>query len=225
MQPDRNLSDEQLPKAQSAPLPVYTPTPNATPETSMPTVSLQPSAISQPEDEHVDTNHPETPLAQEHHESAQNQMEPVHWQAHEYVHHEKSPLWFTLFGFVTLIFMAIAVFVIKDISFAILVPVMAAALLVYTYRPPRLLDYTLSKHGLHVNDRLYSFTEFTGFRVIHDGEEYSILLVPVKRFKLGLSIYFPEERGEAIVDMLGARLPMEEHRHDFLDRIIRKLRL
>ena len=124
----------------------------------------------------------------------------------EYIHHERNILWFVVFAVVVLALMAIAIFLMDSISFAILVPVMAAALLVYVHRPPRVLDYTLSRQGLHVNDHLYPFSDFKGFGVIHDGEEYSVMLIPIKRFQPGVVVYFPEEAGEAIVDMLGARL-------------------
>lgn len=149
----------------------------------------------------------------------------VRWQAAEYIHREKDVLWYTLFALVAVILTGIAIFVMKEITFAILVPVMAVTLFIYTRRPPRVLDYTLSRQGLHVNDHLYPFAEFKSFGVIHDGDEYSVLLVPTKRFKPGVSVYFPEEAGEAIVDMLGARLPMREVHLDFMDRLIRKLRI
>ncbi len=151
--------------------------------------------------------------------------EPVHWQAHEYLHQEKGPVWFVLFGAVVLVLMAIAIFVMQAVTFAILVPVMAAALIVYSYRPPRMLNYTLSRQGLHINDRLYSFASFKGFGVIRDGKEYSVMLLPVKRFQPGVSVYFPEASGEAIVDILGARLPMQELHLDIIDTVIRKLRI
>ncbi|MDN5275217.1 MAG: hypothetical protein JWP06_1118 [Candidatus Saccharibacteria bacterium] len=221
MQPDSHLPDEQTPKESPAPLPVYTPSPSAVPQPG-PVVTLAPdgfSAVGTTLDE------PEAPISEDPEGDDVPGEEPVRWQAHEYVHHEKSPIWFIIFAIVVTAFMAVAVFVIKDISFAILVPVMAAALLVYANRPPRLLDYTLSRHGLHINDRLYSFADFKGFRVIHDGEEYSVMLIPIKRFKPGVSVYFPEEAGEAIVDMLGGRLPMQDFQLDIVDKIIRKLRL
>lgn len=153
------------------------------------------------------------------------QEQPVHWQATEYIHREKDIRWFIGFGLVTVALMVAAIFLMDSITFAILIPVMAAALLVYTHRPPRILDYTLSRQGLHINDHLYSFKEFKSFGIIHDGEEYSVMLLPTKRFHQGISVYFPEESGEAIVDMLGARLPMQELQLDLVDRIIRKLRI
>jgi hypothetical protein len=152
-------------------------------------------------------------------------QEPVRWQAQEYIQHDKNAVWFIVFAVATLGLMAIAIFLIQSITFDILVPVMAIALLVYINRPPRVLDYTLSRQGLHIDDRLYPFADFKGFGVIHDGKEFSIMLLPVKRFKPGVSVYFPEDAGEAIVDMLGVRLPMQKLELDIVDRIVRKLRI
>ncbi len=174
----------------------------------------------------VVTMAPETPLSQPTiPSSSDNDDDAVHWQAHEYIHHDKNAGWFVVFAIVVIILTAAAIFLMQSITFAILVPVMAAALLVYTHRPPRLIDYTLSRQGLHVNDQLYPFTDFKSFGVVHDGTNYFIMLIPVKRFRLGVSVYFPEDSGEAIVDMLGARLPMEELHLDAVDRLIRKLRI
>lgn len=150
---------------------------------------------------------------------------PVRWQATEYIHRDKSPLWFVVFAVVCVVLIVLAIFVIQSVTFAILIPIMAVALLVYARRPPRIIDYTLSRQGLHINDHLYPFAEFKSFGVIHGDDEYSVFLVPVKRFKPGVTVYFPEEAGEAIVDMLAARLPMRELHLDVVDRIIRKLRL
>lgn len=149
----------------------------------------------------------------------------VRWQANEYIHREKNGVWYVFFAAIVLILMASALFLMHSWTFAVLLPVMAAALIVYAKRPPRLLSYTLSRQGLHVNDRLYGFSEFKSFAVIKGDDEYSVMLVPVKRFRPGVSVYFPEDAGEAIVDTLAARLPMREAQLDAIDRLIRKLRI
>ena len=103
---------------------------------------------------------------------------------------------------------------------------MAIALVVYIRRPPRDIQYTLSgQQGLYVGDRLYHLTDFKAFGLIRDGEHHSIMLIPIKRFAPGVSVYFPEEVGEQIVDILGQRLPMETLKLDPIDVLIRKLRL
>lgn len=178
----------------------------------------------QPTSENYDeTNQPQ--VETETQTVAPDTAQPIHWQANEYIHHDRSPLWFIIFSVVIIALILLAIFVLNSITFAILVPVMAAALIVYTRRPPRVLDYTLSSKGLFINDQLYPFSEFKSFGVVKDGAEYSVMLIPVKRFHLGVSVYFPNEAGEEIVDMLGARLPMRDLDLDLLDRITRKLRI
>lgn len=198
-----------VPEEVSADGPVVTLTPEPV---ALDAVPLQPKTPSDEQDDDEVTQ-PQTPV------------EPVRWQAQEYIQHDKGALWFIAFAAVFIALMVIAIFFIKSITFNILVPVMAVALFVYVNRPPRVMDYTLSRKGLHINDTLYPFSDFKGFGVIHDGKEFSVLLLPVKRFKPGVSVYFPEESGEAIVDILGTRLPMQKLHLDIVDRIIRKLRI
>jgi hypothetical protein len=40
-----------------------------------------------------------------------------------------------------------------------------------------------------------------------------------------VTVYFPKEKGEEIGDMFGARLPMEQVKLDFIDKIVRRLRI
>lgn len=225
MQPNHDDDTWQKPSEQPSQAP-YAVT-SDTPETKSPVVSMVPEGLPDPnevvpvykeKDDPAPT--PEAPSGE-----ADTDSQPVHWQATEYIHHEKNTPWFIVFGLIVLALMAAAIFLMDSISFAVLVPIMAAALIVYVHRPPRLLDYTLGRQGLHVNDHLYSFSEFKGFGVIRDGEEYSVMLIPTKRFRPGVVVYFPEETGEAIVDMLGARLPMLKLDLDLVDKIIRKLRI
>jgi hypothetical protein len=198
-----------VPADVSADGPVVTLTPEPLPADIMP---LQTTVLADDDDEDEET-------------IGLSAAEPVRWKAQEYIQHDKGVLWFIAFAVVFVVLMAIAIFFVKSITFDILVPVMAVALFVYVNRPPRIMDYTLSRKGLHINDTLYPFSDFRGFGVVHDGKEFSVLLLPVKRFKPGVSVYFPEESGEAIVDALGTRLPMQELHLDIVDRIVRKLRI
>ena len=190
--------------------------PSSTPEQGGPVVTLSPE-VGQPVDMPSPTN--AAP------DSTAGESEPIRWQATEYIHREKDHIWFVVFVIATLVLIGAAIFLIKSLTFAILVPVMAAALFIYTRRPPRILDYTLSRHGLYINDQLFAFGEFKAFALLHGLDQYSIMMVPTKRFKPAITINFPEEVGEAIVDMLAARMPMREVEPDIVDRIIRRLHL
>ena len=153
---------------------------------------------------------------------------PVQWVAHEYIHEEKGTGWYIIFAVVVLLLIAADVLFLKSFlwTFSFLVMVMAVALVVYSRRPPRDIQYALScKQGLYIGERLYHLSDFKAFGLIKDGDHNSIMLIPVKRFAPGVSVYFPDEAGERIVDILGQRLPMETLKLDAIDILVRKLRL
>lgn len=149
----------------------------------------------------------------------------LRWQATEYIQHDRTKGWYIGFGIVILVLMALAIFLIKSITFAVLIPVMAAALFVYTRRQPAILDYTLTKKGLYINDKVYPYSNFKSFSIVSHAGHNTAQLAPRKRFQLGQSVYFPDEVGESLVDMLAARLPMQQARPDLYDRIISKLKI
>lgn len=151
---------------------------------------------------------------------------PVSWTAQEYVHMDRSPLWFVIFIVIVLGLIAVDVFLLRSWTFSALVVVMAVALVIYIRRPPRTLTYALSPaQGLYVGEKLYHYDEFKAFGLIKDGDHFSIMLIPRKRFAPGVSVFFPDDAGERIVDILGQRLPMENLKLDVVDLIVRKLRL
>lgn len=151
---------------------------------------------------------------------------PITWTAQEYVHMDKGPWWFILFTLIVLGFIALDVFFLHAWTLSVLVVVMAIAVIIYIRRPPRTLTYALSpQQGLYIGEQLYTFDQFKAFGLIQDGEHHSIMLIPRKRFAPGVSVYFPDDAGERIVDILGSRLPMENLKLDAIDLLVRKLRL
>ena len=149
---------------------------------------------------------------------------PVTWQAKEYLQQDKPPLWYVLFAVIVVAFVGVALWL-QAWTFAVLVPIMAAALAVYAHRPPRIVTYSVSEKGLTINDQLHPMGEFKSFGVLPDSELHSLMLVPVKRFRPGVTLYFPEEVGESLVDILGAYLPMRDLHVDMVDKVIHKLRI
>lgn len=152
--------------------------------------------------------------------------QPVSWTASEYIHLDRNAAWYVIFAIVVLGLIASDIFLLKSWTFSLLVIVMAIAIIVYIQRPPKDVRYTLSaQQGLYVGEKLYNLADYKAFGLIRDGEHHSIMLIPFKRFSSGISVYFPEEAGEKIVDILGAVLPMENLKLDVVDIIVRRLRL
>lgn len=150
----------------------------------------------------------------------------IEWQAKEYITAERNPLWYIGLGVFVVATIILDIFVLKTLfTVSILAIVIAAVLVVMQVRAPRMINYRLDDTGLLVDEQLYPLSEYRAFGVLHDGKENSIHLIPVKRFRPSLQVYFPLEAGEALIDSLGARLPMEELQLDFVDRIVRIFRL
>jgi hypothetical protein len=148
----------------------------------------------------------------------------VNWEAEEYLQRDKKAGWYIGFTVVVLALVALSVFL-QWWTFTVLVVLSAIALIIYSVRPPRKLHYSLSDKGLSEGNALYAFETFKSFGVLKDGNNYAIVLTPRKRFSPRVTVYFPKESGEKIVDAFGMRLPMEEVKLDFLDKIVRMLRI
>jgi len=159
-------------------------------------------------------------------DTSQLEIPHVHlsWEASEYIHHTKSPLWFVGYAVIMLVLLAVAFFLTHAWTFVILVVVMAIAMGVFATRPPRTLHYTLTETEVQIEKSVYHYSDFRSFGIVNDGALYSIVLIPTKRFMPAVNIYFAEEDGEKIVDILGARLPLEDHHLDLVDYLMRRLR-
>jgi hypothetical protein len=157
-------------------------------------------------------------------ESPVEQAEAVNWESSEYFLQEKSGLWFVGLAVVAAGLIVLAILM-EAWSFVALVVVSVVALIIYVKRPPRLIHYSLDSKGIHIDERIYSYDNYRSFGVLKDGDQFSIVLIPKKRFSPGLSIYFAKEQGEAIVDAFGLRLPMQEVKLDVIDKLIRKLKI
>ena len=148
----------------------------------------------------------------------------IRWEAEEYVQHEKHGGWYAGLVIVGAIGATIT-FLIGLWSFGVLIIVSVLALIVYSIRPPRVLKYRLNSKGLTEGEKLYSFADYRAFSVRQNSGHYAIILIPRKRFGARVTVYFPEDKGEQIVDVFGGRLPMEETKLDLLDKIVEFLRI
>lgn len=158
-------------------------------------------------------------------EPSGDELQDVAWQAKEYIAPEKNTIWYVCLGLVVVAVVLLDLFYVRSYTLTALIIAIAVVLIVMSVRPARIINYRLANEGLYIGETLIDLNEYKAFGVIHDGKENSLFLIPIKRFRPGLSVYFPVESGESIVDNLGQRLPMQEIRMDFIDNIVRMLRL
>lgn len=158
--------------------------------------------------------------------SPRHQDEDVHltWEASEYVMHHKSPLWFIGLGAITIGLALVLWLTLQDMLAIIVLLLMAIAVIVYAVRPPHTLQYSISDDDIVVGHREYSYDNFRSFSIVRDGGLYSVTLMPTKRFSPAVSMYFPDDHADEIMELLSRHLPHEEREPDFIDRITRSLR-
>lgn len=148
----------------------------------------------------------------------------ISWSAEEYVVRDKTAWWYVGLVVVALILGGISIWL-DAWSFLAVVVLGVVALIVYAARPPRVLSYVLNGEGVREGAKMYPYEEFKSFGILQENGHFAIVLNPRKRFAPRVTIYFPEVQGEAIVDALGARLPMEEVQFDMIDKLIKFLRI
>lgn len=152
-------------------------------------------------------------------------FENISWQASEYIHHEKDPLWYVYFAIISILLLAGTYFLLKDVISLIVITLMAIAVLVFANRKPLALDYQLSDEGIAINGKGYSYAQFKSFSVVAMGAVESIYLEPLERFMPPISIYFAPEDADKIINTIGSYLPHREHKPDIIDTIVRRIRL
>ena len=148
----------------------------------------------------------------------------VKWEAEEYITHDKNAGWYIGLAIVGIALVALSIWL-QWWTFTALVVLCVVSLLIYVIRPPRKIKYSVNAKGLTEGEKTYNFEDYRAFGILQDDTNFAIVLMPRKRFSPAVTVYFPKEKGEEIVDVFGARLPMEEVKLDLIDKIVRKLRI
>jgi len=151
-------------------------------------------------------------------------LESVSWQAEEYLVKNHNFLWYLGLIIITAGLGTIAV-LFQSWTFLALVILSAITIVISSLRPPRRINYTLDNDGLTEGERHHPYSDFRAFSILDENGHYFAVLIPKKRFGIQTKIYFPTDSGEAIVDALGMRLPMEQVKPDILDKIVNFLRI
>lgn len=148
----------------------------------------------------------------------------ITWDAEEYITKSHNGWWYFGLAVVTIGLGALAVWL-QGWTFLALIIVSTITILIFNLRPPRKIHYSLTSTSLNEGKIKHPFAEYRAFGIVKEDSHYSAVLIPKKRFGINTKVYFPEGSGEAIVDALGARLPMEEVKPDLLDKLVNFLRI
>jgi hypothetical protein len=142
------------------------------------------------------------------------------WEASEYVFHQKGAKWYMLLFGVAGALEAVLVILQQWLSVTV-VAVMTLAVVVYSRKAPRVLQYHLDEHGITINGKLNPYNDFRSYSVIEDVGWQSIDLEPAKRLVPRLTILAEHDNFEAIESILSAHLPQINRRPDWIERLTR----
>lgn len=154
----------------------------------------------------------------------QTSQSGVDWTASEFISHDKSGGWYALLS-LGAIAAAVAVFLLTGDKVSTGIVVIVAILFgISAARKPRELQYKIDDQGLYVDQKFYAYSDFRSFAIVQEEAVESIWLMPLKRFRPPLSIYFDPNDGRKIVDVLSQILPIENRELDMVDRMMHRLR-
>lgn len=148
----------------------------------------------------------------------------ITWTASEYIAHDKSAGWYVSVGLGSAALALIIYLLTNDSLSAGIVVVVGIMFGVIASRQPRTLPYAVDEAGVTIGQKFYPYTDFKSFAVMEEDAIYSIMLLPMKRFMPGVSLYYPPNQEEEILETLSDFLPHEPRTADVVDRLARKLR-
>lgn len=148
----------------------------------------------------------------------------VTWTASEYVAHDKNAGWYFLVVLAAVAVAAAVFLITRDMVSPIVVVVLGIAFAIFGARKPQVLEYSIDSTGVRIGQKLYPFGLFRTFSVIEEDAIRSILLMPLQRFNLPISIYYDPTDEPKIIEALSVHLPHEERRMSPVDNLMRKIR-
>ena len=148
----------------------------------------------------------------------------VSWTASEYVAHQKSLGWYALLALAAVTLAAIVYLLTSDVITATIIVVVALIFGFAAGRKPRVLPYSVNERGLSIDKKYFPYSEFKSFSIIQEGAFSSIMFLPLKRFMPPITIYYEPADEDQIAFVLAQHLPMEDRKHDAIDRLVSRIR-
>mgnify|MGYP003329111510 CR=1 FL=1 len=148
----------------------------------------------------------------------------VSWTAQEFVEHDRSASWYLILGIGAVVLAGIVLVLTGDKITVGMILIVALIFGSFARKKPRTLDYSLDNEGITLGSKKYSYNLFKSFSVNEEGPLHSLILMPLKRFMPLISVYYPSDNEEKILQKIANFLPFEEHKQDFVDKMMNKIR-
>lgn len=148
----------------------------------------------------------------------------VKWTASEYVAHDKNPLWYVLVVLASVAIAGIVYLITRELVSPVVVVILGISFAFFGARRPQVLEFAVTNTGVQIGQKHYPFGMFRTFSIIEEDAVRSILLMPLQRFNLPISIYYDPADEQRIIEALSVHLPHEERDASPVDRFMRRIR-
>ncbi len=152
----------------------------------------------------------------------------ISWRAPEHEHREHDADWYWAVGIITLS-LAVVFFIFKNIFLSIIVVLGVGILFAHSKTPPRTIECALSRKGIRVNTKLYTWESLESFWILEErfaGKMHvgaKILLISKKPLMPHIVIPLDPNLTEEVHAALSQILPEEPQTEPLPDRIMRRL--
>ncbi len=148
----------------------------------------------------------------------------VSWSASEFIHNHKGFGWYALLILATLVLGVVVYFATKDLMSVIVIAVASVAFGYLAMHKPRELPYRVDGTGIYIGEKFYNFSAFKSFSVLQEGPVGCINLLPLKRLMPEISVYYPLDEEDKIIEILLESLPNEQRKEQGVDRLMKRIR-
>lgn len=150
--------------------------------------------------------------------------ETLRWEASDASAQHKPQGW-TMMMILGGLGVAIVVFIMTRSIFNVIAIIAAGAMFAYfNSRSVPTMPYQLDSQGIYIGNKHYSYSQFKSFAVAQETFGNHIVLEPLKRVMPSIVMYYPQEIESIVIKMLSDRMPLEVHKRDLVEALIRKLR-
>lgn len=138
-------------------------------------------------------------------------LDRIDWSAPEYSHKERSNDWFWTLGLVTIVSCGIAIWL-KNYVFSIFLLISGGCLILFTFRQPPDVAYTIETKGLSMGKDLHPWKSIKSFNIKNiETEPYAKLMIETSKYMLPIyTIPIPKELEDHIKETLLLVIPRSQ---------------
>ncbi|HEX7259365.1 MAG TPA: hypothetical protein VF272_00340 [Candidatus Saccharimonadia bacterium] len=145
------------------------------------------------------------------------------WEASEFVLHEKPVVWYVGVIAAAAVFCAGLAWFKQWIAIA-LVAVMTLAVISFSRKEPRVLQYMVDDDGITIDGKLHDYYLFKSYSLHPQVGWREIDFEPAKRFSQRLTVLCEDEAFDHIEAVLSVHLPRVDREPDFIEKLTRYLK-